>query len=77
MGTMSCNRCFFWVFTSGSVSGECHRNSPRFIKGLVVGQATNPFDAVWPITSSGAWCGSFQDIDDPWSRQMFQSLPVQ
>ena len=58
---LNCTNCYFWVPVSGSlVRGECRYNVPEMI-GMVDPKALELTKAVFPITSSGTWCGGFYD----------------
>ncbi len=73
---MSCSNCFFWVTVSGrvSVSGECRRMPPQIVLGELGDVGVGGRLAVFPITSSGTWCGGYQDLQNPWSQQMMQNI---
>lgn len=72
MPAFSCNRCFFWqTLSSGLVSGECRRSPPQ---SILQGLPHESVIAVYPITLSGFWCGSFQDLSSVWAQQMMQYI---
>lgn len=51
-----CGSCMFWIDIGIGPMGECHRNAPLPMQGLMQMLGTN----TWPHVGDDDWCGEYQ-----------------